>query len=152
MTVPEGMSPGDQQLKFVTVDSLGKVGVTNLWLNGDREELHPYGPHFIPDDEAIPISITVENSPPTFSLPDLMTLVRQDVATTVVFEVAIFDSDGITNARANLGVFAPLAAQTGWVTMNDNGINGDVTPGDGIFSVELSLRSSTPLGLSLIHI
>ncbi len=152
MTVPEGMSPGDQELKFVTVDRLGKVGVTNLWLNGDREELHPYGPHFIPDDEAIPISITVENSPPTFSLPDLMTLVRQDVATTVVFEVAIFDSDGITNARANLGVFAPLAAQTGWVTMNDNGINGDVTPGDGIFSVELSLRSSTPLGTHEIQI
>ena len=74
------------------------------------------------------------------------------MSTSVVFEVGIFDSDGITNARANLGVFAPLGAQTGWVTMNDNGINGDVTPGDGIYSVELSLRPSTPLGTHEIQI
>ena len=152
LIVPEGMSPGDQELRFVTVDGLGKVGVTSLWLNGERDEFHPYGPHFIPDDEAIPISITVENSPPTFILPDVMTLNRQDVSTTVVFEVEIFDSDGITNARANLGVFAPLGTQAGWVTMNDNGINGDATPGDGIYSVELSLRSSTPLGTHEIQI
>ena len=152
MTVPEGMSPGEQELRFVTVDGLGKVGVTNLWLNGERSELHPYGPHFISDDEAIPISITVENSPPTFTIPEVMVLSRQDVSTSVVFEVGIFDSDGITNARANLGVFAPLGAQTGWVTMNDNGINGDVTPGDGIYSVELSLRPSTPLGTHEIQI
>ena len=136
LIVPEGMSPGDQELRFVTVDGLGKVGVTSLWLNGERDEFHPYGPHFIPDDEAIPILITVENSPPTFILPEVMTLNRQDVSTTVVFEVEIFDSDGITNARANLGVFAPLGTQAGWVTMNDNGINGDATPGDGIYSVE----------------
>ena len=146
------MSPGDQELRFLTVDGLGKVGVTSLWLNGERDEFHPYGPHFIPDDEAIPISISVENSPPTIILPDIMTLNRQDVSTTVVFEVEIFDSDGITNARADLGVFAPLGTQTGWVTMNDNGINGDATPGDGIYSVELSLRSSTPLGTHEIQI
>ena len=152
MTVPEGMSPGVQELRFVTVDGLGKVGVTNVWLNGERNEFHSYGPHFIPDDEAIPISITVENSPPTFTLPELVSFARQDVSTTVVFEVEIFDSDGIANARANLGVFAPLGAQTGWVTMNDNGINGDVTPGDGIYSVELSLRTSTPLGTHEIQI
>ena len=30
--------------------------------------------------------------------------------------------------------------------MNDNGINGDAFPGDGIYSVELSLRTSTPIG------
>lgn len=152
MTVPQGMSPGVQDLRFVTVDGLGKVGVTNLYLNGERDEFHPYGPHFIPDDEVIPISIMVENSAPTFTLPDSVVFARQDVSTTVVFEVEIFDSDGITNARANLGVFAPLGAQTGWVTMNDNGFNGDKTPGDGIYSVELSLRTSTPLGTHEIQI
>ena len=49
-------------------------------------------------------------------------------------------------------VFAPLGAQTGWVTMNDNGINGDEVPGDGIYSVELSLRTSTPIGTHEIQI
>ena len=64
----------------------------------------------------------------------------------MVFEAKVTDQDGVANARANLGVFAPLGAQTGWVNMYDNGINGDRVPGDGIYSVELSLRPSTPLG------
>jgi len=146
MTVPEGMSPGKQTLEFVTVDGLGKVGITTVWLNGQRSASHPYGPHFIPDDEAIPIEITVENSPPLFNFPDAIKFTRPETSTTVVFEVEILDPDGITNARANLGVFAPLSTQTGWVVMNDNGINGDAFPGDGIYSVELSLRTSTPIG------
>ena len=146
MTVPEGMSPGKQALQFVTVDGLGKVGLTTVWLNGERSTSHPYGPHFIPDYEAIPIEITVENSPPLFNFPDAIKYTRPETSTTVVFEVEILDPDGITNARANLGVFAPLSAQTGWVVMNDNGINGDAFPGDGIYSVELSLRTSTPIG------
>ena len=36
--------------------------------------------------------------------------------------------------------------------MNDNGINGDRVPGDGIYSVELSLRPSTPLGTHEIQV
>ena len=36
--------------------------------------------------------------------------------------------------------------------MNDNGINGDRISGDGIYSVELSVRSSTPLGTHEIQI
>ena len=146
LIVPEGMSPGKQTLEFVTVDGLGKVGLTTVWLNGQRSTSHPYGPHFIPDNEAIPIEITVENSPPLFNIPGPIKYTRPESSTTVVFEVEILDSDGITNARANLGVFAPLGAQTGWVVMNDNGINGDAFPGDGIYSVELSLRTSTPIG------
>ena len=146
LIVPEGMSPGKQTLEFVTVDGLGKVGLTTVWLNGQRSTSHPYGPHFIPDNEAIPIEITVENSPPLFNIPGPIKYTRPESSTTVVFEVEILDSDGITNARANLGVFAPLSAQTGWVVMNDNGINGDAVPGDGIYSVELSLRTSTPIG------
>ncbi|DAC29207.1 MAG TPA: hypothetical protein HA327_05555, partial [Candidatus Poseidoniaceae archaeon] len=71
---------------------------------------------------------------------------------TVVFEAQITDQDGVANARANLGVFAPLGAQTGWVNLNDNGINGDRISGDGIYSVELSLRPSTPLGTHEIQV
>ena len=152
MTVPEGMSPGTQTLDFVLVDGLGKVGITNVWLNGQRSADHQYGLHHIPNEESIPIEITVENSAPTFTLPDVTKYTRGDVSSTVVFEVEISDSDGITNARANLGVFTPLGNQPGWVSMNDNGINGDRVPQDGIFSVEMSIRTSTPLGTHEIQI
>ena len=39
-----------------------------------------------------------------------------------------------------------LGASEGWITMNDNGINGDRVANDGIFTVELSLRSTVPTG------
>jgi hypothetical protein len=49
-------------------------------------------------------------------------------------------------ARANLGVFTPLGTQATWVSMNDEGINGDRVPGDGIYTVEMSVRQSIPIG------
>lgn len=152
MVIPEGMAPGKQPLKFVLVDGLGKVGITDVWLNGVRDIDHLYGPHYIPNDQVIPIEITVENSAPTIVVDDLTRYTRQADSMLVVFEAEISDQDGVTNARANLGVFAQLGAPSGWVNMNDNGINGDRIAGDGIFSVQLSVRSSTPLGTHEIQI
>tara|TARA_B100000575_G_scaffold71816_1_gene55863 strand:- start:104 stop:3199 length:3096 start_codon:yes stop_codon:yes gene_type:complete len=152
MMVPEGMAPGMHNLRIISVDGLGKVSIANSWINGQRSSSHFYGPHHIPDSEVLPIEITVENSPPSFMPSETTRFSRQDVSRIVVFEVGITDPDGVKRARANLGVFAPLDAQTGWVNMNDNGINGDRIPGDGIYSVELSLRSSIPLGTHEIQI
>ena len=152
MTIPDGMAPGNQELRFVLVDNLGKVGITSVWLNGDRDSNHPYGPHYVPDDETIPVIIAVQNSAPSIVVDEITRYTRQDVSVTVVFEAEVSDQDGVANVRANLGVFTPLDAQTGWVNMNDNGINGDRISGDGIYSVELSVRSSTPLGTHEIQI
>ena len=152
MTVPEGMTPGLQLLKFVVVDGLGKVGLTSVYFDAETNIAHPYGPHYIPEDDPNTIDIFVENSPPIVTVENPTRFTRKDSATTVVFEARVTDQDGVANARANLGVFAPLGAQTGWVNMNDNGINGDRVPGDGIYSVELSLRPSTPLGTHEIQV
>ncbi|DAC28130.1 MAG TPA: hypothetical protein D7H99_03215, partial [Candidatus Poseidoniales archaeon] len=146
MVIPDGMSPGTQSLKVITIDELGKVGVTSTWLNGVRDLESQYGPHFIPDDEKIPIEIFVENSAPEINSPGLVKYTRPDSATTEIFELEITDQDGISNARVNLGVFLPIDQQNPWVQMNDNGINGDRVPNDGIFTVQLSLRTSTPIG------
>ena len=146
MVIPNGMSPGTQSLKVITIDDLGKVGITSTWLNGERDQESQYGPHFIPDDEKIPIEILVENSAPEIINPGIVKYSRPDSANTEIFELEITDQDGILNARANLGVFSPIDQQNRWVQMNDNGINGDRVPNDGIFTVQISLRTSTPIG------
>jgi hypothetical protein len=146
MVIPNGMSPGTQSLKVITIDDLGKVGITSTWLNGERDQESQYGPHFIPDDEKIPIEIFVENSAPEIINPGAVKYSRPDSATTEIFELEITDQDGILNARVNLGVFSPIDQQNRWVQMNDNGINGDRVPNDGIFTVQISLRTSTPIG------
>ena len=146
MVIPNGMSPGTQSLKVITIDDLGKVGLTTTWLNGERDLESQYGPHFIPDDEKIPIEIFVENSAPEIIASGVVKYTRPDSATTEIFEIEITDQDGISNARVNLGVFLPIDQQNPWVQMNDNGINGDRVPNDGIFTVQISLRTSTPIG------
>jgi hypothetical protein len=146
MVIPNGMSPGIQSLKIITTDDLGKVGISSTWLSGERDQESQYGPHFIPDDETIPIEIFVENSAPEIISLGTVKYSRPDSSTTEIFELQITDQDGISNARANLGVFLPIDQQNPWVQMNDNGINGDRVPNDGIFTVQISLRTSTPIG------
>ena len=152
MVVPDGMSPGQQILEFVLVDGLGKTGLSSVYFDAAPSLTHPNGPHYIPSAEPILISINIENSAPSITVQNPTKYTRGDTAVTVVFEAQITDQDGVANARANLGVFAPLGAQTGWVNLNDNGINGDRISGDGIYSVELSLRPSTPLGTHEIQV
>ena len=61
-------------------------------------------------------------------------------------EVPISDYDGILVARANLGVFTSFTSSDTWQTMYDDGTNGDAVAGDGVYSVEMQVRNSIPLG------
>jgi hypothetical protein len=94
----------------------------------------------------VPIEINVLNSAPEITITNGLKFTRPESSIVEILEVEITDSDGISNARAQLGVFAPLGSNGGWALMYDDGTNGDRVANDGIFSVEISLRSSTPLG------
>ncbi|MGY8728106.1 MAG: choice-of-anchor X domain-containing protein, partial [Candidatus Poseidoniales archaeon] len=54
--------------------------------------------------------------------------------------------DGVLVAQANLGVFTPFTSQATWQKMYDDGSNGDAVANDGIYSVEMQVRSSIPIG------
>ena len=146
ITVPEEMSPGLQNVNFILEDNIGKIAVTNLWYQDQPDNQHSRGPHFISDEVTVPIQISILNSPPTMEVPSDLKLERPETSSTEVIEIRIIDSDGILNARADLGVFAPLGNDGKWTLMYDDGTNGDRVANDGNFSIELSLRSSTPLG------
>ena len=144
--IPEQMPPGSQSLKFIAIDSLGAINTGSVYYDYQQSSTHPNGPHYISDESPIPIVIDVQNSAPTITIPDEIVFTKSDELETRLLEIEITDYDGISNARASLGVFNMLGASEGWVTMNDNGINGDRVANDGIFTVELSLRSTVPTG------
>ena len=147
-TVPESMTPGEQILTFTLTDGLGEKEFTTFWhVDGIDSTLHAiYGPHHVSDAVMEEITINVLNTGPEIIAPGVQTLERGDESSTFVLEVAINDYDGIRVAQANLGVFTPLTSQATWQNMYDDGTNGDAVANDGIYSVELQVRNSIPLG------
>ena len=146
VTIPQGMPPGYQLVEFILEDGKGKIGTSNIWYQDQPDSQDPRGPHYISDEISVPIEVRVLNSPPEIIVPENMIVSRSESSTTELLEVQIFDADGILNARADLGVFAPLGNDGVWTKMYDDGTNGDRVAYDGNFTVQLSVRSSTPPG------
>ena len=146
ITIPQGMPPGYQLVEFILEDGIGKIGTSNIWYQDQPDSQDPRGPHYISDEISVPIEVRVLNSPPEIIVPENMIVSRSESSTTELLEVQIFDADGILNARADLGVFAPLGNDGVWTKMYDDGTNGDRVAYDGNFTVQLSVRSSTPPG------
>ena len=147
-TVPESTVPGQQSLTFVLTDNLGQRTFTTLWhadgMNATLQAI--YGPHHVSDLVMMDISIDVLNTPPTVGNPGVLSVIREEQSRTIVLEVPISDYDGVLVAQANLGVFTPFTSQDTWQTMYDDGTNGDAVAGDGIYSVQMQVRNSIPLG------
>ncbi len=146
ITIPQGMPPGYQSIEFILQDGAGKIGTSNVWYQDQPDSQDPRGPHYISDEIIVPIEIRVLNSAPVIITPENKIITRTDSSTTELLEIQILDADGILNARADLGVFAPLGNDGIWTKMYDDGTNGDRVANDGNFTVQLSVRSSTPLG------
>ena len=147
-SVPETIAPGEHNLNFILIDALGRKNTATAWhgTTANATLIGLYGPHYIPDDVMNPVTILVFNTPPSMVAPSAIALEKGNAATTELLEVEIYDTDGIAVARANLGVFTPLGTRTVWVAMNDEGRNGDRIAGDGVYTVEMSVRGSIPLG------
>ena len=146
ISIPQGMPPGYQFIEFILEDGVGKIGTSSVWYQDQPNSLDPRGPHYISDEISVPVEIRVLNSAPEITVPENKIISRSESVTTEILEIQIFDADGVLNARADLGVFAPLGNDGVWTTMYDDGTNGDRVANDGNFSVQLSVRSSTPLG------
>jgi hypothetical protein len=147
-SIPETIAPGEHELQFILTDALGRKSVVDAWHGQTANTTFTslYGEHAIPDGVMNPVTLLVYNTPPSIVAPDNLALTKGGSTSTALLEVEIYDTDGIAVARANLGVFTPLGTQATWVSMNDEGINGDRVPGDGIYTVEMSVRQSIPIG------
>ena len=145
VTMPSGMTPGEQSLMLVATDALGasqayRTFAAPVGAVGDEVR----GPHHIVAGEPTPVVVRILNDRPTIDVAPAT--VQRSTDEAVVYTVSVSDPDGIERVQINLGVYAPVGTTT-WVMMHDDGVNGgDDLAGDGIFSVLLSIRDGTPLG------
>ena len=70
---------------------------------------------------------------------------------TYTIEVSISDPDGVSSAQAKIGRLAPVGKSETWLLLKDDGQDGDRVAGDGIFSMQIDVRSSLSEGDELSH-
>ena len=145
-TLPNGMTPGSHDIPFIVTDSIGGKQILRHWIdieNGAQPNAET--PYRLPDGEHVSTTITVLNTAPQIVAED-MKIIRGDSTTTALLEAEVSDADGVMLVRAKLGVFTPITQNEDWSKLYDDGSNGDRVAGDGIFSLQLSIRSGIPDG------
>jgi hypothetical protein len=95
--------------------------------------------------------LEIENDSPRISN---LTLVRNQIVVETVkvplsgasinhtFEVTIQDYDGVSSAQAKIGRLAPIGQSESWMLLSDDGTGPDRVAGDGIYTLEFSVRST----------
>jgi hypothetical protein len=145
-TLPNGMTPGSHDIPFIVTDSIGGKQILRHWIDIDNgAQPDAATPYRLPDGEHVSTTITVLNTAPQIVAEDMI-IIRGDSTTTALLEAEVSDADGVMLVRAKLGVFTPITQNEDWSKLYDDGSNGDRVAGDGIFSLQLSIRSGIPDG------
>ncbi len=145
-TLPNGMTPGSHDIPFIVTDSIGGKQILRHWINIDNgAQPDAATPYRLPDGEHVSTTMTVLNTAPQIVAEDMI-IIRGDSTTTALLEAEVSDADGVMLVRAKLGIFTPITQNEDWSKLYDDGSNGDRVAGDGIFSLQLSIRSGIPDG------
>ena len=145
-TLPNGMTPGSHDIPFIVTDSIDGKQILRHWIdidNGGQPDAAT--PYRLSDGEHVSTTITVLNTAPQIVAED-MKITRGDSVVTALLEAEVSDADGVMLVRAKLGIFNPVTQNEDWSRLYDDGSNGDKVAGDGIFSLQLSIRSGIPDG------
>ena len=149
--MPPGMSPGAESLRMVLTDALGASEAYRTYtpLSGPMGD-STRGPHHVNFERIEEISVKILNDRPVIEVTAKTVMKAPELSH--VLTVFVHDPDGIERVQVNLGVYAPIG-ETSWVMMHDDGLNGgDEVAGDGVYSVLLSVRDGTPLGVHEVSI
>ena len=138
------MSPGRQHIPILLEDNAGASISTKQIGSVDSS---------IPEKQAG--KVLIGNQPPSITnLTFLKDGNEVSQVTSLVsggqenytMEVEIHDYDGISSAQAKIGRLAPIGQSEEWLLLVDDGAGPDRVPGDGIFSLSFSARSSLSEG------
>ncbi|MCS5533556.1 MAG: hypothetical protein NZ736_04795 [Candidatus Poseidoniaceae archaeon] len=145
-TLPNGMTPGLHDIPFIVTDSIGGKQILRHWIDIDNgAQPDAVTPYLLPDGEHVSTTMSILNTAPQIVAED-MKITRGDSAVTALLEAEVSDADGVMLVRAKLGIFNPVTQNEDWSKLYDDGSNGDMVAGDGIFSLQLSIRSGIPDG------
>ena len=65
---------------------------------------------------------------------------------TYTIEVTISDPDGVSSSQAKIGRLAPIGKSETWLLLKDDGQDVDRVAGDGIFTMQIDVRSTLSQG------
>jgi len=141
--IPSGMEPGEQSLDIYLEDDDGASKTVS--------STQASGSHFISSADDKDINIMILNQGPIIQVMALEPEEIQEVLNdgdevTYTLTIQVSDHDGVRWVKADIGDLAPVGSAISWVIMKDNGQDGDVTAGDGIFSVQFDSRRGLPTG------
>lgn len=153
VNIPETVSPGDIYLPVKIMDSGGGWSLLTH-LNLPSTVAGVGGDAWDAPTASIP-ALLIENNGPVISdfriLKDgleVQEIIIPDVgdgSSNYVLTVNATDHDSITVVQGRLRMLAPVGQDTTWQTMRDDGQQGDEIAGDGVYSIQVTVREGLPV-------
>ena len=146
LTIPSG----DQVLPIWVQDELGGEGTTTMLTivqSGDSNAIGPYTTELMPSIHLLNEGPTVTDV--TFWKGDSVVSelsLPNSGSNQFVLTAHVTDGDTISIVQAKLSALAPAGQGESWLSMRDDGLGVDTIAGDGIYSIEVEVRSGVPSG------
>ena len=146
--MPYGVRPGEITFNVILVDNFGARTIHTESPNGELSFVIMNEP-----PSMTPISLSKYDEQSTnFITTESIILSANESPAAHIIEVGVDDPDGVSVVQAKIGRLAPIGSSEKWLSLNDDGENGDRNAGDGIYTITFEARSSLGPGLIDIHI
>ena len=146
--MPYGVRPGEITFDLILVDNFGARTIHTESPSGELSFVILNEP-----PSMTPISLSRYDEKSTnFILTESIILSANESPAAHIIEVGVDDPDGVSVVQAKIGRLAPIGSSEKWLSLNDDGENGDRNAGDGIYTMTFEARSSLGPGLIDIQI
>tara|TARA_B100000683_G_scaffold277946_1_gene341154 strand:- start:12115 stop:15123 length:3009 start_codon:yes stop_codon:yes gene_type:complete len=146
--MPYGVRPGEITFNVILVDNFGARTIHKESPNGELSFVILNEP-----PSMTPISLSKYDEKSTnFIMTESIILSANESPAAHIIEVGVDDPDGVSVVQAKIGRLAPIGSSEKWLSLNDDGENGDRNAGDGIYTIIFEARSSLGPGLIDIQI
>lgn len=134
--MPPGVSPGETTLSMVLIDNFGGRTITSESPTGDLSfQVLNEHPHM----GSVSLS-KLDQGTGEFVSTETITLSGNGQPATHTLQIEVNDPDGVSVVQAKLGRLAPIGSSEKWLTLSDDGQNGDKVLGDGIYTIQFEAR------------
>ena len=148
--MPLSIPSGNQVLPVWVKDNADGEGTTTMLTiveSGDSDAIGPYTTELMPPIHLLNEGPVVSNV--TFwEDGEIVTELNlpESGSNLYVLTAHVIDGDMISVVQAKLSTLAPAGQGESWLPMVDDGQGADATAGDGIYSIEVQVRSGVPSG------
>ena len=143
VTLPFGAPSGDQLVPLRVEDAAGGLGMTTQLEDGSAMPTI----HILNDGPALSDLRLYDADGEVSTLAIPITGIA-----TYTLTINVTDVDPVTIVQAQLGLLAPPGQGEMWLSLNDDGRDGDAVAGDDIWSIRIEVRPGVPGGPTTVEI